>query len=66
MMFMAKSRHRLEHLVKSENATITPGREREFGNATLDTPQRRGLGLFAIFAVLAFLAMPMMIWLYFI
>ena len=52
MMFMAKSRHRLEHLVKSESATLTPGREREFGNAKPDTPQRTGLGLLVIFAVL--------------
>ena len=66
MIFMAKSRHRREHMVKSEAASIDQDKVDTIGPGQHNTPENRWLGIIAFFGILAFFAMPMMVWLYFL
>ena len=66
MLFMAKSQHRREHMVKSEAASIDQGRIDAIGSKQKNAPENRWLGIIAFFGILAFFAMPMMVWLYFL
>ena len=66
MLFMAKSKHRREHMVRSEAASINKDRVETIGSKQNNISQNNWLGIIAFFGIVVFFAMPMMILLYFL
>ena len=53
-------------MVRSEAASINKDRVETIGSKQNNISQNNWLGIIAFFGILAFFAMPMMVWLYFL